>query len=488
MLLLQAMNKLMSKHRILKNTFVLFLGSIVTNVLSFFLMVLIARSLGDVGVGQYSFVFAFGSLIILLGNPGLEYLIVKEVPGNKGLLPTYAGNILSLKIILAALAVSVTVVLSLLVNKPQVVIYSLLIVCVIYGVSVVGSTFSSILYANERMDLTSFAEVVERAMALGLGVVVLYKTRSVLYLVLVLLVSGTVREVLCCYFSNRYFSPVLRRDWLVWKELFIKSVPFSLSIFFLYIYYRIDTVMLSLMVNDQVTGWYSAAYRLVDVVNYIPFLIVTAILPPMARSSKKDKELLRDIFNRSLRYLIILAAPIGLGTYLLAPRIIQFVYGEGFSNSASALKILIWAEVVVFVNFLGGQLLNVIDKQNAYTKIIGITAGVNILLNVILIPKYTYIGASVATLLCEVVVFILIYQTIRRFFIKVNLLPLLWRPILGSIGMGIIILNIDFLPLWYAVPIGAISYFLLFFLLGGFNEHDKETLTDILSMVGLKKA
>ena len=478
----------MEKQQIIRNTFALFMGNGLSNLLSFFLMVFIARLLGDVGVGQYSFIFAFGSLIVLLGNPGLEYLIVKEVSADKGLLPTYGGNILSLKMILSVLAVSVTVALSLFVNKSQVVIYSLLIVCIIYGFDVVGSTFSRILHANERMDLTSLAEVAERVIALGLGVIVLYQTRSILYLVLALLVSRVVREVIYFYFSNRYFIPVLRGDWLIWKELFIKSISFSLSIFFLYIYYRIDTVMLSLMVNDQVTGWYNAAYRLVDVVNYIPFLIVTAILPPMARSSKKDKDLLRDLFNRSLRYLIILAAPIGLGTYLLAPRIIQFVYGEGFSNAAFALKILIWAEVFVFVNYLGGQLLNVIDKQKAYTMIIGITAGVNILLNVILIPKYTYIGASVATLLCEVVVFILVYQTIRRFFIKVNLLPLLWRPILGSIGMGIVILKTDFLPLWYAVPIGAISYFLLFFLLGGFNEQDKETLTDILSMVGLKRA
>ena len=478
----------MRKQRIIRNTFALFLGSGIGNLLSFFLMIFIARSLGDVGVGQYSFIFAFGSLIILLGNPGLEYLIVKEVPGNKGLLPTYAGNILSLKIILAVLAVSVTVVLSLLVNKPQVVIYSLLIVCIIYGLNVVGSTFSSILHAKERMDLTSLAQVAERSIALGLGVIVLYKTRSVLYLVLVLLVSRAVREVLCFYFSNRYFTPALRRDWRIWKELFIKSLPFSLSIFFLYIYYRIDTVMLSLMINDQVTGWYNAAYRLVDVVNYIPFLVVTAILPPMARSSKKDKELLKDLFNRSLRYLIILAAPIGLGTYLLAPRIIQFVYGEGFSNAAFALRILIWAEVFVFVNYLGGQLLNVIDKQKAYTMIIGITAGVNILLNVILIPKYTYIGASVATLLCEVLVFVLVYHIIRKSFINVNLLPLLWRPILASTAMGIIILRIDFFPLWYAVPIGTISYFLLFFLLGGFNEDDKGILSEMLILVGLKRA
>jgi len=478
----------LARSRIIGNTLALFLGNAAGNLFSFILMVFLARFLGDVAVGQYSFIFATGFLIVLLGNPGLEYILIKEVPANDRLIVTYGPNILSLKIILAVFAVTVTGFIALKIKKDPAVISCLLIVSIIYGFDVVGAVFSSVLKANERMDLMSLAEVIERGIAFMLGIVVLYYTYSLLYLVLALLVSRILREGLYISFAKRYFNARLGFDLLLWKKLLVASFPFSFSITFLYVYYKIDTVMLSLMVNDQVTGWYNAAYRLVDVVNYIPFLIVTAILPSMARSSKKDKDLLIDLFNRSLRYLIILAAPIGFGTYLLAPRIIKIVYGEGFSNAAVALKILILAEVFVFVNYLGGQLLNVIDKQKAYTIIIGITAGVNILLNVILIPKYTYIGASVATLLCEVLVFILVYHIIKKVFLKVSIWPLLLRPILASIIMGIIILNIDFLPLWYAVPIGAISYFLLFFLLGGFNEHDKETLTDILSMVGLKRA
>lgn len=478
---------MVAKDRIIRNIFALFAGNVAVNLLSFVLMVFIARSLGDVGVGQYSFIFAFGSLILLLGNPGLEYIIVKEVPADKGLLATYGGNILSLKIVLAVLAVSVTVVLSLLVNKTQSLIYSLLIVCVIYGFNAVGSTFSSILHANERMDLTSLAQVAERVVALGFGVIVLYWARSVLYLVLVLLVSRVVREIFCFYFSNRYFTPVLRRDWLIWKELFIKSIPFSLSIFFLYIYYRIDTVMLSLMVNDQVTGWYNAAYRLVDVVNYIPFLTVAAILPPMARSSKQDRELLRDIFNRSFRYLTILGMPIGVGMYLLSPRIIELVYGQGFGNAAFALRILIWGEILVFVNYLGGQFLNVVDKEKIYTTIIGITAGVNIILNLFLIPRYTYFGAAWATVACEIIVLCLIYYYIRGVLGNLTFLSTVWKQITASVVMGIIVVKCDELPLWYVVPIGVASYFLVFSVLRGFHEHDKDALFILLSMLGIRK-
>lgn len=475
------------KDRIIKNTFALFAGNATVNLLSFLLMVVIARCLGDVGVGQYSFIFAFGYLIILLGNPGLEYLIVKDVPGNDNFMPQYGANILSLKAVSSIIAVAITFSLTFFIDKSPAVIHSLFIVCIIYGVNVVGSTFTKILHANERMGLTSLAEVAERGIALILGAILLYLTRSLLYLVLALLLSRLIRELLCFIFSRKYFTPRFGFEFRLWKRLFIKSLPFTLSIAFLYIYYRIDTVMLSLMVNDQVTGWYNAAYRLIDVVNYIPFLIVTAILSPMARSSKRDRELLADIFNRSLRYLVLLSIPIGVGIFMLSQRIIFFVFGGGFENAALALKILIWAEVIVFVNYLCGHLLNVIDKQKIFTKIIGITAGGNIILNFILIPKYTFVGAGVATLLSEILIFILMFYFIKKYFVKMNLLAFVWRPVLASLVMAIIILHVDFLPLWYVMPIGAVSYFIFFLLLGGFNEHDKDLVYTLCSMIGFKK-
>jgi len=146
--------------------------------------------------------------------------------------------------------------------------------------------------------------------------------------------------------------------------------------------------MLSLMVGDQVTGWYTAAYRSIDVVHYIPLLLVAAILPPMALYSRENREVLTDIFNRSFRYLVMLAFPIGVGMFLLAPRLILFVFGEGFENAAPALRILIWAEVFAFLNYLGGHLLNIIDRQKIYTVIIGATAAFNIILNLLLISSY----------------------------------------------------------------------------------------------------
>jgi len=475
----------MTKDRIIRNTLALFVGTAVGNVFSFLLMVYIARTLGDVGVGQYSFLFAFGYIIVILCNPGMGYLIIKDVPANKGITSPYANNILSVKAILAVVSALAAVLLLVSIKDDTLIVRSFMIVAVIYMINSVGSVFSNILNANERMELTALIDAIERAVALLVGAVLLYITRSLLYLVLALLISNLVKQLLYFTFSRRYFVLGPGIDFALWKRLFVRSLPFALSISFLYVYHRIDTVMLSLMVGDRVTGWYNAAYRLIDVIHYVPLLLVAAILPPMALYSREDTTILTDIFNRSFRYLVMLAFPIGVGMFLLAPRLILFVFGGGFENAAPALRILIWAEVLAFLNYLGGHLLNMIDRQKIYAAIIGATAVFNIILNLLLIPGYIHIGAAVATLLCELLVFALVYNCIGRYFFRVRLWSLVWRPALASVIMGVIVVKIQFLPVWYIVIAGCVCYFAALLILRGLNRHDRDALYSVLDVTGL---
>lgn len=477
----------MAKNKIAQNIFTLSFGTALENLFSYFLIIAIARYLGDVGLGEYSFVIAFTYLVVLIANPGLDYLLLKEVSRSKNLASRYTSNILSIKIALTVLALFITFTVSLLLNKNPLVIRSLWIAIIVFSFGSVGSIFSSVLQANERMDLTSLTRCLERGIAFSLGLFFLSTKHSLLYLFVALLISGTLRETLYIFFAKTYVSPKLGFDSSLLKTLFIQSLPYAFTSIFLYIYFRIDTVMLSLMINDQVTGWYNAAYRLMDLLTYIPLLVIIAILPAMSKSFVENQQVLKDLFGRSFRYLVILAIPIAVGVFLLAPRIILFIYKGGFENAALALKILIWAEVFVFVNYLCGHLLNIIDEQKIFTKIIGVTAIFNITLNFILIPKYSYMGASAATLLSEVLIFVLMYHFVKKYFIKINLWGVAWRPLLASLVMAIIILNVDFLPLWYVVPIGTISYFICFLLLRGFNEHDRDAIYTLFSMLGFKK-
>ncbi len=475
-----------SKNNIIRNTLALFAGTAVGNVFSFLLMVYIARTLGDVGVGQYSFIFAYGYLIIILCNPGMGYIIIKDVPANKDITTSYANNILSLTSIIGIVSATLAVALLMFIKDDTLVIHSFVVVAIIYMIICVGSVFENILKANERMDQTALIDMTERAVALCVGVVFLYITRSLLFLILALLVSNLVKYTLYFIFSIKYFSFGPEADFALWKKLFVRSLPFALSISFLYVYYRIDTVMLSFMAGDQVTGWYNAAYRLIEVIHYIPLLIVAAILPPMALYSKKDTEALTDLFSRSFRYLSMLAFPIGMGMFLLAPRLIPFIFGGGFENASPALRVLVWAEVLAFLNYLGGNLLNMIDRQKVFTIIIGGVVGFKIILNLFLIPRYAHVGAATATLICEVAIFILIYLSIGKYFVRVHLWTLVWRPVLASVIMAGLVIHIGFLPIWSIVMAGCICYFVILFLLGGLNRDDKEVLFSALRIIGLR--
>jgi len=177
------------KNKIVRNTLALATGTAIGNVLSFLLMVVIARTLGDVGVGQYSFLFAFGYLITILCNPGLEYLIIKDVPADKSIASPYGNNIMFVKSVLAVVSGAVAVFLLMAINGDVLIVRSFMIVAVIYMINCVMSVFPNILKANERMDLTALIDVIERAVALFVGVALLYITHSLLYLALALLIS-----------------------------------------------------------------------------------------------------------------------------------------------------------------------------------------------------------------------------------------------------------------------------------------------------------
>jgi len=215
------------KNRIARNIVALSLGTAVENLFSYLLIIAIARYLGDVGLGQYSFVIALSYLVILMANPGLDYLLLKEVSRSKDLTSRYTSNILSLKITLTFLALFVTFTVSLFLNKNPVVIRSLWIAAIVFGFGNVGSIFSSILQANERMGFISLTKCLERMIAFFLGLYFLSTKHSLLYLFLALLISGTLREALHIFFARAYVSPRLGFDISLLKSVLVQSLPYG---------------------------------------------------------------------------------------------------------------------------------------------------------------------------------------------------------------------------------------------------------------------
>ena len=268
-------------------------------------------------------------------------------------------------------------------------------------------------------------------------------------------------------------------DLTFWKLCIKEALPFGLSGIFITIYYYIDTVMLSMMLSDseKVIGWYNAAYRLIMVLLFIPTVYFSSVFPLMSKLFETSKDSLEFIFERSLKYMTIIALPIGVGTSLLADRIVLSIFGSDFMPAALALKILIWSDVFIFMSLPFGTLLNSMNKQIITTKLTAMGAILNVVSNAFIIPKYSYLGASFTTVFTEFVILIVsIYifmdSESKLYPLSKENLKSFFKVIISCLAMLVFIQFFYDMNLLFLIMSSVFIYFATFYSVGGIDNSD----------------
>jgi len=237
------------------------------------------------------------------------------------------------------------------------------------------------------------------------------------------------------------------------------------------------------MKGDEVVGWYNVAYRVILVLILIPNTYFESVFPVMSRFFISSQESLKIVYEKSIKYMVILAVPIGVGTTLLAGQGIMLVFGTEYSNSVIALQILVWSAVFIFISGVFAQLFNSLNKQIVVTKVTGVCALLNVVLNLVLIPKYSYIGASIATTATEFVALAIIFIWSMRIgyssSVK-NMINIIAKALIASAVMGVFIYYLrNYLPLWGLVPLSALLYFIAIYIIRGVDSEDKLLIRQI---------
>ena len=208
-------------------------------------------------------------------------------------------------------------------------------------------------------------------------------------------------------YITKFSQPHIEIDLKFWKRILPEALPFALSGLFTTIYFYIDSVLLSVMKGADAVGWYNAPYRLIMVLLFVPTVISTAVFPAMSRFHATANDSFRLIYKRYFKYMAIVSVPLGIGTTLLASQIITFIFGVPYENSAIALQILIWATVFIFLTAAFLRLFETSNRQMMVTKITAVGMVENVTLDLILIPRFSYVGTSIATAATELTVLLL---------------------------------------------------------------------------------
>jgi len=143
-------------------------------------------------------------------------------------------------------------------------------------------------------------------------------------------------------------------------------------------------------------------------------MFIAAIYPVTSRLYLSSKDSLREVVERSFKYLLIAGLTLVILITLLSDYIIFYIFGREYLPSVECLKILIWAELFVFLNIAYGNLLKSINRQELITYVVLFVLSLNVVLNLILIPRFSYIGASYATLMARASSFLLFSTIIMK--------------------------------------------------------------------------
>lgn len=184
------------------------------------------------------------------------------------------------------------------------------------------------------------------------------------------------------------------------------------------IYTMLDTVMIEYFFNETFVAYYTYSVKIVRMVYTVTIALVATFYPQISYFyMKKDTKSVNNLLSEGLKIILILSVACSVGLFLTAENIIPFLFGVSFVPAIESLKILS-PLVVVFslAYFLGHIVLMATGNERiiVYSTIVG--AIVNFCLNIILIPMYQHCGASLASLVAEIIVTLINVVYAKRYF------------------------------------------------------------------------
>lgn len=348
-------------RRIAVNTFWLLVGRIAAQSLGVLFTIVVARRLGEIGLGQYAFIAA----LVMVGNVfttfGLDTYLIREVARERLNNPAILAAALWIQLGLSALFIlAINLRLPYLSNKtPETLLalrlYSLALIPLAFT-----TIFSAVLRAHQRMDLYVFAAAFAAA-AQTLGALAILSTGGrLLELAWVLLgVQGLGAGVTgwLCLSSMPGFTFGWRTEREVIGRMLRQSWPLALLAVLGVIYQRLEVLLLSGLAPDAVTGWFSAASRVGEAVKLGHYALLGALFPVLSalkfepgfeRISLNSDRVYRTsvqapFYQSSIRFLYLFSLIAACMLTIFAGPLISLLYGSAYAPSAAALRILAWS-------------------------------------------------------------------------------------------------------------------------------------------------
>ncbi len=387
-------------QRYFKNTGWLFSAKIVSLFLSFFVVAMVARYLGPTNYGTLSYAISFVGILSFLASIGIDSVLQRDLVKYPHREAELLGTSIGMRLIASVIATSI-VIIATFISKEDFVTRNII---AIISLSFIFQGFGLINYSfltRVESKYTSISSIFVAIILSILKIGIIVSGKGLYYFALIYTLEPILYASIFIYFFKKFYgSPMAWRfNKGLAKEMLRESLPLMLANVFILIYSRIDQVMLKHFIDVKAVGLYDAAVRLSELWYFIPSIIITSLTPAIINAQVGNVKVYANRLFRLAIFLIIFSTITALFVTFFAKLIMGVVFGKAFIGGYTALQLYVWSGVGISIGLLLNQYL-VTEKMTSsilYVSIVGMT--INVVLNLILIPRFGINGSALATLI-----------------------------------------------------------------------------------------
>jgi O-antigen/teichoic acid export membrane protein len=460
------------KSSILFNYMSLLLSGLVSQGMTLASFSILARNIDQNLFGAFNFDIALVSFA-LLPNAGLAFYATRIVA--TGAIPAaFLKNFTGLKFLIALAMFAVLTVIALVIPLDPARRTALLLI----GTMLLWQAMSIdwFFFGKEQMLIVALCNLFQPLLFL-LITLFLLKREFTFPQICFFYGTGFLVSTAAGYFVFKLkgYQSGGKLDWSQCMVMLQEGGVLGLSFIIAQTYVSLGTLMLNFMKGETVVALYSSANRIVAPINAVGILFTIAVFPVISRLfAQSDWRQLSAIRRLTTKLMISAILPIACVLIFKAEEIIRLLFGDTYANAADSLRILSITMIVIWICVGYSRFLTATGQNNKYLIAVSIAAMVNLVLNIILIPRFGAIGAAVATLAAELGSFFFMFgfaQKIR----KNPFLPLIAKPVMATICMCVVLVFFK-TNLVLCLIAAAAAYLVVFILLRGVSHDDLKLL------------
>jgi len=420
-------------------------------------------------IGIYSYVFSVLSYILMIGSIGMglygkrEIAYIKE---DKYLRSKVLYELILLKTITLTLVACIFYIF--IGFKSIYKIYYLIIsVDIFFNIYDLTWFYQGI----EEFKKISIINFINRILNI-LSIFVFVKSdNDLIKYFIITVVFDIIPLIILLIMSKNYIQKISLKDINIFRHLKVCITLFIPQIC-IQIYAVCDKIMLgNLQHNMSEVGFYEYSHKIILIITHIISAFAVVMLPVISQEFIKNNwDGIKKYINESINFVIFLAIPLTFGAIALSNNLVNVIFGKNYLKAIVLIKILALSIIPIGITtIIGEQYLVSTKQEKKFTKYIMIGTITNIVINFVLIPKYASIGASLATIISEIMILLIEIPIIKELINKKEFILNFMKYVLYSIIMFTVVYLIgmiqrNYIILIIQVLIGILSYIVILLL------------------------